>query len=115
MRNVLRFIITLMLVLLDLKCNLCKSGDVGDEYQYICVCVPTLMLSRQSFFWQLNDFEPVTYKHLSNRRKKISKFIGLIFSKFVYMDNIDRYVILVRENVVTRSGRTIIRPTRLKL
>ena len=29
----------------DLKCNLCKNGYVGDEYHYLCVCVPTLMLS----------------------------------------------------------------------
>ena len=27
------------------KCTLCKNGDVGDEYHYLCVCVPTLMLS----------------------------------------------------------------------
>ena len=48
--------------------------------------------------------------------KQISKFyIGLIFSKFVSMENIDRDVILVRENVVTRVGRAIIRPTRLDL
>ena len=33
----------------DLKCTLCKSGDVGDEYHDLCVCVPTLMLSGQSF------------------------------------------------------------------
>ena len=33
----------------DLKCTLCKSGEVGDEYHYLCVCVPTLMLSGQSF------------------------------------------------------------------
>ena len=32
-----------------LKCTLCKSGEVGDEYHYLCVCVPTLMLSGQSF------------------------------------------------------------------
>ena len=31
--------------------------------------------------------------------KQISNCIGLIFSKFVYMDNIDRDVILLRENV----------------
>ena len=43
------------------------------------------------------------------------KFIGLIFSKFVYMENIDRDVILLRDNVVTRSGRAVIRPTRLDL
>ena len=23
----------------DLKCTLCKNGDVGDEYHYLCVCV----------------------------------------------------------------------------
>ena len=62
----------------------------------------------------------VTYKHLLNSRnastlKQISKFIGLIFSKFVYMENIDRDVILLRDNVVTRSGRAVIRPTRLDL
>ena len=33
----------------DLKCTLCKSFEVGDEYHYLCVCVPTLMLSGQSF------------------------------------------------------------------
>ena len=22
----------------DLKCALCKNGDVGDEYHYLCVC-----------------------------------------------------------------------------
>ena len=22
----------------DLKCTLCKNGDVGDEYHYLCVC-----------------------------------------------------------------------------
>ena len=63
---------------------------------------------------------PLTYKHLLNSRnsstlKQISKFIGIIFSKFVYMENIDRDVILLRHNVVTRSGRTVIRPTRLDL
>ena len=63
---------------------------------------------------------PLTYKHLLNSRnsstlKQISKFIGIIFSKFVYMENIDRDVILLRQNVVTRSGRTVIRPTRLDL
>ena len=63
---------------------------------------------------------PLTYKHLLNSRhsstlKQISKFIGIIFSKFVYMENIDRYVILLRQNVVTSSGRTVIRPTRLDL
>ena len=63
---------------------------------------------------------PLTYKHLLNSRnastlKQISKFIGIIFSKFVYMENIDRYVILLRQNVVTSSGSTVIRPTRLDL
>ena len=47
--------------------------------------------------------------------KQISKFIGIIFSKFVYSENIDRDVILLRQNVVTSSGRTVIRPTRLDL
>ena len=63
---------------------------------------------------------PVTYKHLLNSRnastlKQITKFIGLIFSKFVYMENIDRDVILLRDNVVIRNGRAVIRPTRLDL
>ena len=31
------------------------------------------------------------------------------------MENIDRDVILLRENIVTRSGREVIRPTRLYL
>ena len=31
------------------------------------------------------------------------------------MENIDRDVILLRDNVVTRSGRAVIRPTRLDL
>ena len=54
---------------------------------------------------------PLTYQHL----KQISKFIGIIFSKFVYMGNIDRDVILLRQNLVTSSGRAVIRPTRLDL
>ena len=63
---------------------------------------------------------PLTYKHLLNSRnsstlKQISKFIGIIFSKFVYMENIDRDVILLRQNVVTNSGSVVIRPTRLDL
>ena len=63
---------------------------------------------------------PLTYKHLLNSRnssslKQILKFIGIIFSKFVYMENIDRDVIMLRQNVVTRCGRTVIRPTRLDL
>ena len=62
----------------------------------------------------------LAYKHLLNSRnastlKQISKFIGIIFSKFVYSENIDRDVILLRQNVVTSSGRTVIRPTRLDL
>ena len=31
------------------------------------------------------------------------------------MENIDRDVILLRQNVVTSSGRAVIRPTRLDL
>ena len=63
---------------------------------------------------------PVSYKHLLNSRnasslKQIAKFVGLVFSKFVYMENIDRDVILLRDSVVTRSGRAVIRPTRLDL
>ena len=46
---------------------------------------------------------------------EISKFNGIIFSKFIYSENIDRDVILLRQNVVTSSGRTVIRPTRLDL
>ncbi len=45
----------------------------------------------------------------------MAKFVGLIFSKFVYMENIDRDVILQRDRVVTRSGRAVIRPTPLDL
>ena len=99
---------------------MCKSGDVGDEYHYLCVC-PYFNVERTQFLGNRIILNPVTfYKQLLNSRnasalKQISKFIGLIFSKFVYIENIDRDVILVRENVATRSGRTIIRPTRLDL
>ena len=77
-------------------------------------------VERTTFFGNGIILNPVTYKQLLNSRnasdlKQISKLIGLIFSKFVYIENIDRYVILVRENVATRSGRTNIRPTRLDL
>ena len=62
----------------------------------------------------------VSYKHLLNSRnasslKQIAKFVGLIFSKFVYRENFDKDVILLRDSVVTRSGRAVIRPTRLDL
>ena len=48
-------------------------------------------------------------------RGKEEEKIGIIFSKFVYMENIDRDVILLRQNVVASSGITVIRPTRLDL
>ena len=103
----------------DLKCTLCKSGEVGDEYHYLCVC-SYFNAERTKFLGNGMILNPVTYKHLLNSRnastlKQIAKFIGLIFSKFVYMENIDRDVILLRDNVVTRSGRAVIRPTRLNL
>ena len=103
----------------DLKCTLCKNGDVGDEYHYLCVC-SYCNAERTKFIGNGMIMNPLTYKHLLNSRnsstlKQISKFIGIIFSKFVYMENIDRDVILLRQNVVTSSGRTVIRPTRLDL
>ena len=103
----------------DLKCALCKSGDVGDEYHYLCVC-SYYNVERTKLLGNGMISNALTYKHLLNSRnaiilKQISKFIGLIFSKFVYMETIERDVILVRENVVTRSGRAVIRPARLDL
>ena len=103
----------------DLKCTLCKNGDVGDEYHYLCVC-SYFNAERTKFIGNGMIINSLTYKHLLNSRnastlKQISKFIGIIFSKFVYNENIDRDVILLRQNVVTSSGRTVIRPTRLDL
>ena len=103
----------------DLKCTLCKSGDVGDEYHYLCVC-SYFNAERTKFIDNGMILNPMTYRHLLNSRnastlKQISKFIGIIFSKFVYIENIDRDVILLRQNVVTSSGRAVIRPTRLDL
>ena len=104
----------------DLKCTLCKNGVVGDEYHYLCVC-SYFNAERTKFIGNGMILNPLTYKHLLNSRnsstlKQISKFIGIIFSKFVYyVENIDRDVILLRQNVVTSSGRTVIRPTRLDL
>ena len=101
----------------DLKCTLCKGGVVGDEYHYLCVC-SYFNAERTTFLGNGMILNPVTYKHLLNSinastLKQIFKFIGLIFSKFVYMENIDRDVILLLDNVVPRSGRAVIRPTRL--
>ncbi len=103
----------------DLTCTLGKSGEVGDEYHYVCVC-SYFNSERTKFLGNGTILNPVTYKHLLNSRnvstlKQIAKFIGLIISKFVYMENIDRDVILLHDNVVTRSGRAVIRPTRLDL
>ena len=95
---------------------MCKSGEVGDEYHYLCVC-SYFNAERTKFLGNGMILNPVTYKHILNSRNSstLAKFIGLIFSKFVYMENIDRDVILLRDNVVTRSGRAVIRPTRLDL
>ena len=49
------------------------------------------------------------------RGARVTCLVGIIFSKFVYIENIDRDVILLRQNVVTSSGRAVIRPTRLDL
>ena len=75
---------------------------------------------RTTFLGNGMILNPVSYKHLLNSRnasslKQIAKFVGLIFSKFVYMENFDKDVILLRDSVVTRSGRAVIRPTRLDL
>ena len=75
---------------------------------------------RTTFLGNGMVLNPVSYKHLLNSRnasslKQIAKFVGLIFSKFVYRENVDKDVILLRDSVVTRSGRAVIRPTRLDL
>ena len=75
---------------------------------------------RTTFLGNGMILNPVSYKHLLNSRnasslKQIVKFVGLIFSKFVYRENVDKDVILLRDSVVTRSGRAVIRPTRLDL
>ena len=75
---------------------------------------------RTTFLGNGMILNPVSYKHLLNSRnasslKQIAKFVGLIFSKFVYRENVDKDVILLRDSVVTRSGRAVIRPTRLDL
>ena len=90
-------------------------------YHYLGVC-SYFNAERTKFLGNGMILNPVTYKHLLNSRnastlKQIAKFIGLIFSKFVYVENIDRDLIPLRDNVglVTRSGRAVIRPTRLDL
>ena len=75
---------------------------------------------RTTFLGNGMILNPVSYKHLLNSRnasslKQIAKFVGLIFSKFVYREHFDKDVILLRDSVVTRSGRAVIRPTRLDL
>ena len=59
----------------------------------MCVCVPILMLNVPSGNGMIMN--PLTYKHLLNSRnsstlKQISKCIGIIFSKFVYMEMIQK-------------------------
>ena len=78
----------------DLTCTLCKSSEVGDEYHYVCVC-SYFNAERTTFLGNGMILNPVSYKHLLNSRnasslKQIAKFVGLIFSKFVYMENIER-------------------------
>ena len=48
---------------------------------------------------------------------KLNKLFCFFFIAIMcdYQENIDRDVILLRQNVVTSSGRTVIRPTRLDL
>ena len=86
---------------------------------FVCVC-SYFNAERTTFLGNGMILNPVSYKHLLNSRnasslKQIAKFVGLIFSKFVYRENFDKDVILLRDSVVTRSGRAVIRPTRLDL
>ena len=72
----------------DLKCTLCKNGDVGDAYYYLCVS-SYFNAECTKFIGNGMIMNPLTYKHLLNSRnaitlKQMSKFIGIIFSKFVY-------------------------------
>ena len=75
----------------------------------MCVC-SYFNAERTKFIGNGMIINSLTYKHLLNSRnastlKQISKFIGIIFSKFVglYSENIDRDVILLRQNVVTST------------
>ena len=86
---------------------------------FVCVC-SYFNAERTTLLGNGMSLNPVSYKHLLNSRnasslKQIAKFVGLIFSKFVYRENFDKDVILLRDSVVTRSGRAVIRPTRLDL
>ena len=71
-----------------LKCTLCASGDVGDEYNYLFVC-SYFNAERMKFLGNGVISNPATYKHLLNSRnastlKQISMFIGL-FSRSLYI------------------------------
>ena len=99
--------------------TLLACTQVGDECHYLWVC-SYFNAERTTFLGNGMILNPVSYKHLLNSRnasslKQIAKFVGLIFSKFVYRENFDKDVILLRDSVVTRSGRAVIRPTRLDL
>ena len=51
----------------DLKCTLCKNGDVGDEYHYLCVC-SYFNAERTKFIGNGMIINSLTYKHLLNSR-----------------------------------------------
>ena len=86
----------------------------------ICVHVCSyLNAERTKFLGNGMILNPVTYKHLLNSRStstlnkaNIQVYWFNFLKKFV-MENIDRDVILLRDNAVTRSGRAVVRPTRL--
>ena len=75
------------------------ATDVGDEYHYLCVC-SYFNAERNKLIGNGMIMNPLTYKHLLNSRNS-SKQISNYWYNFlkVCMENIDRDVILLRQNV----------------
>ena len=70
----------------DLKCTLCKNGDIGDEYHYLCVC-SYFNAERTKFIGNgMIIINSLTYKHLLNSRNASSlkrRIMTLYFMKFI--------------------------------
>ena len=102
-----------------LKCPLCNSNDVGDEFHYIFICsefraerakfIPTKFSKYPNSIKYMELFDSPDAKILSN----LARFISIIIDRFSYEK--EESPVKLRTSHITRAGRTSKPPIRLQV
>ena len=107
----------------DLLCPLCCSRDVGDEFHYLFKCEFFNEERKKYCKFSSKCANSYSFKSLlatNNHKqlKSICKFIHIIASTFktsYKYSSVDSSISHVKSCVVTKSGRSVIRPVKLDL